>query len=77
MDIEFRTVHPDGLLFYVAETTAANPTAYFAVFIWDGYLVLSMQSDSPESRQDDSITKLLQSRQRYNDGEWWEVRAEI
>ena len=61
-------------MLYMADTTENNPEFYLALYMKNGQLVLSMQTNTPVSRAPASPTKILNSTQTYDNGLWNKVQ---
>ena len=73
LTVSFRAVENNGILVYAADTTAANPLYYMCLYMYDGHLVFSMDTNSELSNKPDSPTQRLTSTETYNDGKFYEV----
>ena len=66
--LEFRALQPSGLLLYTA-SSSINPANFFALFLQDGYLYVSMETDNSAV-----LTKNVRTNENsYANGEWWTV----
>ncbi|XP_064620727.1 laminin subunit alpha-2-like [Lineus longissimus] len=63
---EFRALDPNGLIYYAA-SSENDPSSWLALYLQDGYLTFSMQTDTKDFR-----TKGVQLSKKYDDGNWWE-----
>ncbi|CAD5124265.1 DgyrCDS12560 [Dimorphilus gyrociliatus] len=74
--VEFRALEPDGLILYAADQVP-NPRMYVAIYMHSGYIYVSIDSDTPTSNSvgsnGHSPTKLLKSKNKYNNGKWEEL----
>lgn len=68
--ITFRAVQPDGIMVYFASEAKANPYNWFVVYMYNGYIYISMKSSLVDAN---GLTRNLQSKFQYNNGQWWEV----
>ena len=63
---KFKSIQPDGLLIYVANSATSFLTDYYAIYLHKGFInVLLMNSNVPKS---------VISKKTYYDGNWHSVR---